>query len=986
MTFPGPDSLGRGVVISPGGPSLLEGTERVVIEPEALARPETLEETVDRLHRIWAERRPVTVELGVDASQLRRPVVEHRAPWMLGAGYTPLQDRLHFLVWANNWDARTGDPKWWWSRKAARLGAREGGKADIILSSGQHVWVDGGPRAPVDVPIVHSQTVDLGRLTVQPPFLPSGADLADDQKQAVEHRSGPVRVIAPAGSGKTRTLGARLLHLVDDRRDEPGIITAVAYNNRAAAEMRERLRRDDLHVRTIHSLGWAIIREVRPEARLLDERGVRSRLRHMIPKMPRPNTDIAGPYLEALSEIRIALRDPVEVEEIRNDVEGLAGIFPRYRSVLRAGGEVDYDEQIYGAIELLLGDPDLRKRWQRRCRHLLVDEFQDLTPAYLLLLRLLASPELSVFGVGDDDQTIYGYAGADPRFLIEFDHYFPGAGASALKVNYRCPSEVVEAASRLLSCNRVRVPKTIEAFSPPTEEGLRIITPGLAEMAAETGKIIAGWLAEGVPADGVAVLSRVNSALLPVLAALDKAGIPFRSELGTGLLNRTTMRATLAWIRLALNTGSMRRRDLLEAVRRPARRINQLAADLIPPGDTSIGELAALAGRLDERKAITWQRFVGAIEEAAEVAERGDSGVLLDYLSGELGLGRVAQKLDSGRTRVDRSTHSDDLVAMRRTAALYNDLSTFEVRLREVLGRRTSTEPGVTATTVHRVKGLEWDRVVVFGVDSGLVPHVLSDDIEEERRVLHVAITRGRQESVVVAEKGRESPFIAELTGNRRAEGIPTHRLAPHPGPIGSRAPARERGARPANVSSESEPGGSHDPVLFEALREWRLGIARENQVAAFIVLYNRTLEEIARTRPGTEAELARIHGIGDHKLAAYGQDILDLVASHSPLASDEPPSPDATAQESAQPATNTAPPLTSEESALFDALKDWRLSLARELQVPPYVIFSNRTLEEIARVRPSSEAELSEIHGVGPKRLEQYGRHVLEVVNSHEA
>ncbi|MDE0233026.1 MAG: ATP-dependent helicase, partial [bacterium] len=576
MTFPGPDLLGRGVVVGEGSRSPLQTARRVLVDRSVLDSPHALEETVERLHRFWVERRPVTVELWVDASELRRPVVVERAPWMLGPGYVPLVERLHFLVWANNWDGRRSDPIWWWSRKAARLGARIGGRADVVTPDGVHAWVDGGPRSPLDIPVIHAQTVELGRLTLQPPVTVSEADLARDQRAAVNHHAGPVRVIAPAGSGKTRTLGARLLHLVDDRRIEPQFVTAVAYNNRAAREMRKRLQRDDLSIRTIHSLGWAIIRDVQPDATLLTEREVRARLGALVPKRPRLNTDVIGPYLEGLAEITIALRDPDQVEEGRGDMEGLAGLFPRYRALLARRNEVDYNEQIYGAIELLLADPELRRRWQVRCRHLLVDEFQDLTPAYLLLLRLLASPEMSVFGVGDDDQTIYGYAGADPRFLIDFGKYFPGAGASALTVNYRCPSEVVTAASRLLSHNRVRVPKTIEASPDSVEGGFRIITPDRRRMAAEPAGIISKWIEEGASPREIAVLARVNSALLPMLAALDRAGIPVRSQLDANLLERTTMRAALAWIRLTLNPESMSRRDLLEAVRRPARRINRL--------------------------------------------------------------------------------------------------------------------------------------------------------------------------------------------------------------------------------------------------------------------------------------------------------------------------------------------------------------------------------------------------------------------------
>ncbi|MCQ3804176.1 MAG: ATP-dependent DNA helicase UvrD2 [bacterium] len=994
MTFPGPDLLGRGAVVPPGGSAPLAGAERVVVDRRTLDSPTALEETVERLHRNWANRLPVTVELGVEASELRQPVVEDRAPWMLGPGYLPWLERLHFLVWANNWDARNGAPIWWWGHKAARLGARIGGRADIILPGGDHVWVDGGPRSPLDVPTVHSQTVEQGRLVVQPPAVASGSDLADDQRAAVEHPGGPVRVIAPAGSGKTRTLGARLLHLVDDRRIEPGIVTAVAYNHRAALQMRERLQRNDLHIRTIHSLGWAIIREVRPDATLLDERGVRARLRDMIRKRPQPNTDIIGPYLEGLAAIRIALRDPVAVEEDRSDVEGLAGIFTWYRSLIQRRNEVDYDEQIYGAVELLLADPQLRQRWQRRCRHLLVDEFQDLTPAYLLLLRLLSSPELSVFGVGDDDQTIYGYAGADPKFLIDFDQYFPGAGASALTINYRCPSEVVTAASRLLSYNRIRVPKTIEAAPRSDGGSFRIITSDRRQMAGDAEKEISSWLHEGVPPQRIAVLARVNSALLPVLAALDREGIPFVSQLDEGLLNRTTMRATLAWVRLALNTTSMRRTDLMEAVRRPARRINRLASELIPEGNTSLAGLAGLGGGLDDRKATTWRRFVNAIETAAKVARQGDSGVLLDYLSGEVGLGRVAHALDAKRGRADRSTHTDDLVALRRTAVSYRDLPAFESSLRQLLGRQRSSAPGVLATSIHRVKGLEWDRVIVFGVDAGLVPHLLTDDTEEERRVLHVAITRCRQQVVVLAEKGRESPFLPELTRTYRpiTTRSPGHRLAP-PTPAMTEAgvqPHRASDSQQSDGASDQESAAPYDAGLYETLRQWRLDIARQNNVAAFIVLYNRTLEEIARHRPGTEAELLEIKGIGPAKLSEYGQDLLRIVATQKAPRPQPPERADAKAPQTDPPPKPAAGPPPSEtippaNPDLLEALRQWRGDLARRNQVPPYTILNNRTLEEVSTVQPTTEAALLAIHGIGPQKLDRYGQDVLKLVRAHQ-
>src|SRR4029077_14533625 len=158
----------------------------------------------------------------------------------------------------------------------------------------------------------------------------------------------------------------------------------------------------------------------------------------------------------------------------------------RYRAELSRARSVDYDEQIVRAIEILLGDPKARAVAQRACRVLLVDEFQDLTPAHLLLVRLLAGPDGSVFGVGDDDQTIYGFNGADPQWLIDFATYFPHAGNHPLEVNYRCPADVVTAAATLLQHNDRRVAKVIRASS--AEHGL-VIDPAPEALAATVGII-----------------------------------------------------------------------------------------------------------------------------------------------------------------------------------------------------------------------------------------------------------------------------------------------------------------------------------------------------------------------------------------------------------------------------------------------------------------------------------------------------------------
>ncbi len=903
-------------------PESWKGASVVLVDEATLADPEA---SIDRLHRAWSDRERVVIELGVDPSALRTPEIEVRDPYEVGSTFLFPLERLHFLVWANSYDARTGamKMKWWWAVKAVAIGATEGGPADVFLPDGTPAWIDGGPRGPIETreAVVHAETVTLGRLDPMTVYRPVDGGLAPDQAAAANHGSGPARIIAPAGSGKTRTLTARLRHLLDDRAIESGTVCALAYNTKAAAELRKRAgAAGGALIRTVHSLGWEILRDARGNLQLLNERDVRSRLDRIVQAPKRPNTDTVGPYIEALSEVRIALRSPEAVEEGRDDVPGFATVYEQYRDSLDRRSEADFDEQVYGAIEALLGDPDLRRRWQDRCRHVLVDEFQDLTGAYLLLIRLLASPQLDVFGVGDDDQPIYGYAGADPGYLIDYDRLFPGADSHPLEVNYRCPVPVVTAATNLLSYNDRRIEKTITATvdavdRPDAFAAERVDGDRLAVDAADR---IEAWLDGAEPSD-IAVLARVNSALLPVHVALAERDVPFSSPINRGILGRTVVSATVAWMRLGLDPDRMARTDLMTAVRRPSRGLNRLAVDLL--GGRRFFDLngvAAAGTDLAGKQAQRWDGFVDDLERVAIAAEQDDAGALLDVVVRRVGLESSALALDSGRSRADRSAQSDDLVALRRVAAIHPTASDFEPWLVEMIDR--SRSEGVTLSTVHRAKGLEWDRVLVFGVDRGLLPHDLATDLEEERRILHVAITRGIQEVAILSDVDKPSRFLDELTGeaSRTIEPQPAKRMkrserktrgigvgvgdavAIHGGISGAVADidsdglwieVEGGGQFQVRWGDEIKAGGRRGPLtpepelitpdadLVERLKAWRLETARATGMPAYVILHDATIETIAGIRPQTETQLAAVPGIGPAKLEAHGDAILEICA-----------------------------------------------------------------------------------------------------------
>jgi len=239
-------------------------------------------------------------------------------------------------------------------------------------------------------------------------------------------------------------------------------------------------------------------------------------------------------------------------------------------------------------------------------------------------------------------------------------------------------------------------------------------------------------------------------------------------------------------------------------------------------------------------------------------------------------------ELLDGRPGAEGSSHLDDLDALLQVADLQPDPDRFETWLRQALDgpRAGADDPtagaaaGVTLSTVHRVKGREWPQVVVFGADGGIFPHRLAEDVEEERRVFHVAITRGIEAVTVLADDDRPSPFLTELDG--RAPRQPARRAAGRspaaaPGRRGPAAIGPERGAAP---DLEGE-----DAVLFEELRRWRAEVARRQGGPAFIVFSDASLKDIARSRPADLRALSRIKGVGPSKLDSYGDDVLEVVA-----------------------------------------------------------------------------------------------------------
>ena len=942
-------ATGRSAVVSPEGraPEGFEECERVRvtgIDPDV----------ADLLGAAWRDRRALVVELapGIGLDDPARPPAEAvtgREPWEWPVTLDLVGERLHHGVWANALDARAGDgaARWRWGDEARALGASPATApgADVRLPDGTPALCDGGPLdatlgPALGVAVVHRIALEHGSLRPLGPPGASDAGLAPDQLDAVAEPRAGARVIAPAGSGKTRVLTERARALLGRWGLPHAAVALVAFNVRAAEEMRERLVDvAGARVRTLNSLGLRLC----GDRSTIDETEVRRILGGLVSFPRRAEADPASPWLDALSRVRLGLAPPGDVEAEIADVSDLEHVARAYRAELAGRGVVDFDEQITGAIGRLLGDPAYRQRSQRFARVLLVDEFQDLTPAHLLLLRLLSGPAGAVFAVGDDDQTIYGYSGATPRWLVDFARWFPGSGEHALTTNYRCPAPVVTAAANVLSRNALRVHKEIRAAA---SDGPRAPDPGGAAQltvldatdapAARTAERVAELLARGAAPGDVAVLARVNSALAPVQVLLRHHGAPVDGGVDDRFLRRGGVRAALAWLAIATAPSAALPGALLrDAARRPKRGMSASLLDLVAK-QRSVERVADLAGWLDAkssgREAAKVRDLAGDVAAVRAAAGRGTTRAVLEtvrYRIGDGGLEASATALDSW-SHGAVAAHGDDLDALVELAALEPDPERFGPWLATQLAA-PADRGGVLLASIHAVKGREWPHVVLHHASAALLPHRLADDVEEERRVFHVGITRCRT-SLTVVPGTPPSPFLEEMaspgspaSARARRAASPSRAATPGPATSGARR-SRGEDARPpdeplaAATGARFSLGGHEHEVVdvtgpgvrsvvgggpattttalgtvvvvsgdrrvlahprhaeaFERLRAWRTERSRSLGKPAYIVFDDRTLLLVAISLPTTAAGLLSVSGIGQVKLDAYGDELIAI-------------------------------------------------------------------------------------------------------------
>lgn len=593
------------------------------------------------------------------------------------------------------------------------------------------------------------------------------------QREAVLENSAPLLVLAGAGSGKTRVITTKVAYCVKELGIAPWRILAVTFTNKAAQEMRQRIQVmlpevdiSDTNIRTFHSFGaWLLRRHgerigLNSNFTIYDDDDSLSLLASCYPDHKKKELD---PIMRAISRAKdMGLTPDDDLSDFKTD-QRFAQMFQAYENKLRRVGNVDFADLITRSIELLTTCPDVQEWVHRRFKIVLVDEYQDSNVAQFNLLKLLVGPSSFVCVVGDDDQSIYRFRGAEVQNILSFPDVYQGTKIIKLEQNYRSTSSILAIASEVIAHNKGRHPKELW-----TDNG-KGTPPRL--IYVEDDRAEADQVARIIKADGryesTAVLYRTNAQSVAFETCFSRLSIPYKVVGALRFYEREEVKDAIALIYLQLNPSD--EVNWRRMVNKPPRGIGDSAQDKIlshtEETDGNIIEAmrkAVASGDLSGKASSGAKDFLRVYEEAAKRLDNGENADFAEYLIRESGLLELHQKSDE----LNKTARTENLEALVSAIAQYpsgrEGVGAFleEAQLDPTtLGREDpSAKPGVTLITMHNTKGLEFDRVFIAGMEEGLFPGRASesdDDLEEERRIFYVSVTRARKELYLLSAKRR---------------------------------------------------------------------------------------------------------------------------------------------------------------------------------------------------------------------------------------
>ena len=643
------------------------------------------------------------------------------------------------------------------------------------------------------------------------------------QRQAVEHRDGPLLILAGAGSGKTRVLTRRIAQLLRTGVP-PWQILAVTFTNKAAAEMKHRVRElvgeeagRELWVSTFHSscvrilrrdaehLGIArrfVIYDTDDQTRLIKRiaKDLRIDSKKFTPGSLRGTIDRAKNKL--WSPDRLAEEEGIKPQQVE--------LYRRYEEALRASHALDFNDLVNKVVELFQQHPKVLQRWQKRFRYLMVDEYQDTNAAQYALVKLLAAANHNVAVVGDDDQSIYSWRGADIRNILDFERDFPEAVVVKLEQNYRSTGFILKAATAVVKNNSKRKVKTLWTDAGDGQKIRQVIAP---DEDAEAEKVVAevrGLIRGGRSAGDMAVIYRTNARSRPFEMALRRAAIPYTIVGARRFYERREVKDLLAYLKLVVNPVD--EMGFVRVINVPRRSLGPKAIEGIRTHaeEQGVGLLKACEelgapGRTKAQQAMA--AFAKLIERAQGELVRGAlPGELLMFLAEESGYLEMVNAEEDAQDRVSnieelaRDLAAEEFVAPDDAPATpYDAVQRFLDRA-SLSGQDAELPDGgqMTLLTAHLAKGLEFPVVFVAGMTEGSFP-LLRDDfteeaLEEERRLTYVAITRAREELILTRALRRRSwdQGFQRATPSRFLDEIPKVCFAGYTGAT-RKPPSRDR-------------------------------------------------------------------------------------------------------------------------------------------------------------------------------------------------
>ena len=597
------------------------------------------------------------------------------------------------------------------------------------------------------------------------------ADLNPAQREAVLHVEGPLLVVAGAGSGKTRVLTHRVAHLIRAHGVRPNEILAITFTNKAATEMRERLERmlgrtaRAIWILTFHAACGRMLRReaerlgYRSTFTIYDQADQVRLVKACLEELGKDPKRFTPRGIHA--QISNAKNQLVSPEEYTARVasfwdQTVAEVYELYQRRLFRSNAVDFDDILMLTVQVLERFPEARERWQTTFRHVLVDEYQDTNHAQYRLLQLLAAKHRNVFAVGDPDQSVYAFRGADIRNILDFERDFGGAGVIALEQNYRSTNRILEAANAVIDNNRDRKPKRLwsELGEGDPVEVVEVEDEHAEArfVAAEIARLVEG----GASASEIAVFYRTNAQSRVLEDVLVRQGVPYQVIGGPRFYERAEVRDAIAYLSVLNNPSDAV--SLMRIANRPRRGI----------GDTSIQRLVAHADALGVS---LWEAT--ADPEAAGVATASARAIrsfrlvmeTLMSAAQELAVDELlqavlersgtieayeAERTIEARGRIENLEELVGSAQEYRRRAEEPSLAAFleEVQLQSDQDTLVSDEAQVTLMTIHNAKGLEYRAVFLIGMEEGIFPHSRSiedNEVEEERRLAYVGMTRAME-------------------------------------------------------------------------------------------------------------------------------------------------------------------------------------------------------------------------------------------------